>query len=52
MGGGNTTVDNNIHVQPRVTVTSGQLITALRNDPEFERYHVQLSIANKSRTSR
>ncbi|GJI97041.1 hypothetical protein RugamoR57_37590 [Duganella caerulea] len=39
--------DTHVNVHPRVTVATGAVIAALRQDPEFERLHVELSVANK-----
>lgn len=50
--GGPTTVDNAINVQPRVTLATSEVIAALRGDPEFERFHVELSIANRRRINK
>ncbi len=49
--GTGTTVDNAISVAPRVTVSTRDIIEALAADPEFERFHVRLSLANKKRLS-
>lgn len=50
--GGPTKVDNAINVQPRVTLATGEVIAALRGDPDFERFHVELSIANRRRINK
>jgi len=44
VGGGSTTVQNSI--TPRVFVASSAIIASLREDPEFERFHTELTISN------
>lgn len=38
--------DTNVHVAPKVVVSSSHIIEALRQDPEFERMHVRMTVAN------
>lgn len=50
--GGSTNLANTVNVSPRVTISTSDIIAGLRGDPEYERFHVETSIAHRRRINK